>query len=110
MEKESDTRPVERVAWFIAIVAAWALWLIVRKRRRAGRWAAAGAIGLTLAFVVWIVVVNGVNREISETLASAPASLPDVWMRLRPRWEYGHAAGFALQLPSFAALVIPALV
>jgi hypothetical protein len=31
-------------------------------------------------------------------------------MHLRDRWEYGHAAGFVLQLFGFSALVISVLV
>jgi hypothetical protein len=35
-----------------------------------------------------------------------PDSVAQLWMGLRNRWEYGHAAGFVLQLAGFCALVI----
>ena len=36
--------------------------------------------------------------------------LPQKMMRLRARWEYGHLAGFILQLLGFCALVLSVLV
>jgi hypothetical protein len=32
-----------------------------------------------------------------------------VWMELRPRWEYGHAAGFVIQRVGFGALLVSIL-
>jgi hypothetical protein len=63
-----------------------------------------------LAFGLWITVVAPVNGEVSEALQAAPASVPAVWMRLRSRWEYGHAAGFIVQLVGLCALVLSVLV
>jgi hypothetical protein len=39
------------------------------------------------------------------TDATAPELVPAVWMALRSRWEYGHAAGFAVQLVGVCALI-----
>jgi len=33
-----------------------------------------------------------------------------VWMRLRTRWEYGHAAGFLLQFIGLGLLLLSVLV
>ncbi|HXJ83768.1 MAG TPA: hypothetical protein VMS64_34420 [Candidatus Methylomirabilis sp.] len=41
---------------------------------------------------------------------TAPASVPMVWMRLRTRWEYGHAAGFLLQFIGLGLLLLSVLV
>jgi hypothetical protein len=43
-------------------------------------------------------------------MRSAPESVPAVWMRLRTRWEYGHVAGFVVQLVGLCALVLSVLV
>jgi hypothetical protein len=51
----------------------------------------------------------GHNEEVADALRSAPESVPMVWLRLRNRWEYGHVAGFVLQLAGFCALVLSVL-
>jgi hypothetical protein len=51
----------------------------------------------------------GHNEEVADALRSAPESVPMVWLRLRNRWEYGHMAGFVLQLIGFCALVLSVL-
>lgn len=51
-----------------------------------------------------------VNRDIAAALSSAPGSVPEMWMRLRPRWEYGHVTGFAIQLAGFCLLLASVLV
>ena len=79
-----------------SIIAAAVLAWLVRKRRPPHGW--------TLA------VVAPVNSVVGEALRSAPDSVPALWMQLRYRWEYGHAAGFAVQLIGFAALLISLLV
>lgn len=78
-------------------------------RRRGGapfRWAAAGAALIAAAFVSWIALVAPVNARVA---AAAPAERPALWRDARPRWEYGHAVGFALHLLGFAALAWSAL-
>lgn len=93
-----------------AIAAAAGLAFLVRRRRPSFGWTLAGACCLMLAFAVWLAVVAPVNAEVAEALGAAPASVPDVWLRLRKRWEYGHAAGFALQVIGFGALLFSVLV
>jgi hypothetical protein len=93
-----------------SIVAAAGLVFLVRTQRPAFRWTLAGALCLLLAFGLWLAVVAPVNSKVAEALRSAPESVPTVWMRLRTRWEYGHAAGFVMQLVGFCALLLSVLV
>jgi hypothetical protein len=93
-----------------SIVAAAGLVFLVRQRWPSFRWTLAGALCLLLAFGIWLTVVAPVNGEVSAALQAAPASVPAVWMRRRRRWEYGHAAGFIVQLVGLGALVLSVLV
>ena len=92
------------------ILAAIVLVFLVRERRPSFGWTLAGALCLALAFATWLAVVAPVNSEIVEAFRASPQSLPAIWMRLRPRWEYGHAAGFAVQLAGVCALLASVLV
>ncbi|MGH7357873.1 MAG: anthrone oxygenase family protein [Candidatus Rokuibacteriota bacterium] len=92
-----------------SIVAAFALAYLCRGRRPAFGWTLAGGACLLLAFGTWLALVAPVNREVADALRSAPESVPAVWMRLRPRWEYGHAVGFVLGLAGFGALLASVL-
>jgi hypothetical protein len=93
-----------------SIVAAAILVFLVRKHRPSFGWTLAGALLLLLAFGIWLAVVAPVNGEVAEALRLAPESVPALWMQLRHRWEYGHAAGFIVQLVGFAALVLSVVV
>jgi hypothetical protein len=93
-----------------SIVAAAALAFVVRKHERAFAWTLAGALSLLVAFCIWLAVVAPVNSAVAQALRSAPESVPGLWMALRDRWEYGHAAGFIVQLIGLALLVISVLV
>ena len=93
-----------------SIVAAAILVFLVRKRRPSFRWTLSGALCLLLAFGLWLTVVAPVNGEVAEALRTAPASVPAVWMRLRNRWEYGHTAGFGVQLVGLCTLMLSVLV
>ena len=92
-----------------SIVAAVVLVFLVRQRRAAFRWTLAGALCLLLAFGIWLAVVAPVNSEVAGAWRSTPESVPALWMQLRHRWEYGHAAGFVVQLVGFSALVLSVL-
>jgi hypothetical protein len=50
-------------------------------------------------------VVAPVNSQIAAAITRAPDVVPELWMKLRVRWEYGHAAGFALQFIGLASLL-----
>lgn len=93
-----------------SIVAAATLTFLVRRRSPSFGWTLTGALLLFLAFGLWAVVVAPVNSEAAEALRSAPGLAPEVWMRLRNRWEYGHAAGFVVQLIGFCSLLLSVLV
>jgi Domain of unknown function (DUF1772) len=93
-----------------SIVAAGVLACLVRNHRPAFWWALTGAVLLVLWFVSWLALVAPVNKQVAAALQSAPESVPEIWMRLRERWEYGHAAGFVIQLLGFGALVISVVV
>ncbi len=92
-----------------AIVAAWAFTVSARPSPRAFRWAFAGASLLTLALVSWLVLVMPVNGMVARSVEESPWRVPALWLRLRPYWEYGHVAGFVLQLFGFIALAVAAV-
>jgi hypothetical protein len=52
---------------------------------------------------------SSVNSQVAEALRSAPDSVPALWLELRERWEYGHAAGFVFQLTGLCALILSVL-
>lgn len=80
--------------------------LVVVLRGRPGfRWTLAGVVAYFVAFGVWLAVVAPVNSTVAAAFANDPDSLPRLWMGLRPRWEYGHAAGFVLELIGLACLL-----
>jgi len=84
-----------------SILAAVFLAFLVCKRRPSFYWTAAGALSLLLAFGIWLAVVAPVNSEVAHAIQSAPQSVPALWMRLRNRWEYGHARDSSLRLWGF---------
>jgi hypothetical protein len=92
-----------------SIVAVLVLVFLLRRSGRLSGWTLGGAIALLLAFGIWITVVAPVNGRISEAMRSAPDSVPGLWMRLRGRWESGHAAGFVAQLVGLCALLVSVL-
>jgi hypothetical protein len=93
-----------------SILVAAVLTFLVRRRRPSFAWTFAAALFLLLAFLVWLAVVAPVNSEVAEAMRAAPSSIPELWMRLRNRWEFGHVAGFMLQVIGVCALVISVLV
>jgi hypothetical protein len=93
-----------------AIIAAFVLALAVKQRRPAFAWTLTGAMLLLSAFVVWVVTVAPVNAEVATAVRLHADTVPALWAQLRYRWEYGHAAGFVLQLCGYTALLISLLV
>lgn len=93
-----------------SISAAFLLAFLLRGRHPAFGWTLAGAIGLLLGFASWLALVAPVNQEVAAAYVAVPASVPALWLRLRPRWKYGHATGFVLQLAGFCALLASILV
>jgi hypothetical protein len=68
-------------------------------------WTLAGVLGYYIAFVIWLTAVAPVNSQIAAAVTRAPDVVPELWMKLRVRWEYGHAVGFALQFIGLASLL-----
>jgi hypothetical protein len=88
-------------------LAAPVLSFLVRKRRPAFQWTLAGTICIALAFIVFLVFTEPMNREIFQwSIESVPAD----WTRVRNQWEYSHAARFVLQLIGLCAFQISLLV
>jgi hypothetical protein len=108
------------------ILLTAALAFLDRRDRRRVRVTVVSAVACAAAFVGWWILVYPVNAEIvrtwesihpegvsaltSEQFQRPPDAVVAAWARLRPRWEYGHAVVFALQLAGFLALVCSALV
>jgi hypothetical protein len=97
--------PVGGVYTIASIVAAIVLAILVRGRGVTVGWMVAGAGCLLPGFVSWLTLVAPVNGAVAAAHGASPASVPALWMKLRPRWEYGHATGFVIQLMGFGALV-----
>jgi hypothetical protein len=93
-----------------SIVAAGVLAFLIRRHAPAYHSTLFAAVCLGLALVSWILLVAPVNSQVAAALQRAPQSVPELWMRLRNRWEYGHATGFVIQLVGFGALVQSLLV
>lgn len=91
-----------------AILAALVLTFVVRGRP-AFRLTLLGALGLVLSLVLWGALVAPVNAEWLRVMESAPESVAEAYLRLRPRWEYGHVAAFAAWLIGFGLLVLSVL-
>jgi hypothetical protein len=88
----------------LTLIAGAALVIAVRKQP-GFRWTLAGVAAYYLAFGIWLAVVEPVNRTAAAAAARDPASLPQLWTTLRTRWEYGHAAGFIVELIGLALLL-----
>jgi hypothetical protein len=91
-----------------ALLAAAALSFRLRGRP-SFRLTLLGTLGLLLSLVLWSALVAPVNAEWGRAIATDPASVPDAYARLRPRWEYGHLAAFAAWLGGFALLLLSVL-
>ncbi len=91
---------------FMALVLAF----LVRGRQPSFTWTFAGGLCLLGAFGIWLTAVVPVNAMIAEAWRTNAATVPQLWMELRTRWESGHAAGFFVQLAGLCALVYSVVV
>ena len=91
-----------------AILAGVVLSFMVRGRP-SFRLTLVGTLCLVLSLVLWFGLVAPVNAEWSRVMASASESISVAYERLRPRWEYGHAAAFAAWLMGYAVLLLSVL-
>ena len=92
-----------------ALLAAIVLTFLVRGRP-AFRLTLLGTVGLVLSIVLWGVLVAPVNVEWLRVIESTPMSVPEAYLQLRPRWEYGHVAAFAAWLTGFGLLMFSVLI
>src|SRR5215204_2148087 len=80
--------------------------LVIALRYQPGfRWTLTGVLAYFAAFGVWLLAVEPVNRTVATAFARDPDSLPQLWAALRVRWEYGHLAGFVLELLGLSSLL-----
>ena len=87
-----------------------AAWLTVLTRSRPSfRATLAGTTGLALSIVLWAALVAPVNAEWGRVIESAPHAVPNAYLQLRNRWEYGHVAAFAAWLMGFSILLHAAI-
>jgi hypothetical protein len=89
-----------------AIVLAWILVVMVRRRRPALWWTLGAAVCVTAGLVEWFLLVAPMNAALS---AWTPETLPADWTRYRDQWEIGHAIHALLFALGFSALAIALL-
>lgn len=91
-----------------SLLAAAILTAMVR-RLPAFRLTLLGTLGLALSLVLWALLVAPVNAEWLQVMQTAPQAVPEAYVRLRPRWEYGHLAAFAAWLAGYSLLLLSVL-
>jgi hypothetical protein len=91
-----------------AILAAAVLSFLVRDRP-AFRLTLCGTLCLVLSLGLWVALVQPVNAEWLQALQTTPESVPEAYIRLRDRWEYGHVAAFIAWLSGVSLLVLSVL-
>lgn len=69
----------------------------------------AATLCLALSLGLWLALVAPVNNEVAHILRISPMSVPETWMRLRDRWEYGHVLAFLAWLLGFCFLQLSVL-
>ena len=69
----------------------------------------AATLCLAMSLVLWLTLVSPVHNHIAELLRLSPNTVPDVWMRLRDRWEYGHMLVFLSWLLGYCFLQLSLL-
>ncbi len=89
------------------LAAAVLCWLV--KGRRSFRLTLAGAFSLAGSLGLWAALVQPVNAAWRQALLADPASAPEAYLSLRPRWEYGHVAAFAAWLVGLSFLLASVL-
>jgi hypothetical protein len=90
-----------------AIILSVGLVFLVRQDRWPFLFVLVAAACLAAAFFgIWILVTRAVNAETATWTAE---TIPVDWSKCRARWEYSHAARFALHLAAFILLTTAAL-
>ena len=83
-------------------------WMV--RGRRGFRLTVASRGALAASLGLWAALVQPVNAEWGRVLQSDSSSAPAAYLRLRSRWEYGHAIAAAAWLAGLMCLVLSLLV
>jgi hypothetical protein len=86
-----------------AIVTAFLVAFLVRKRGRTFSWTLSGAIVLLVAFVSWILFVAPMNAVFATWLTNP---VPPDWTRYRNQWEYAHALNAFIKIAGLSLLLL----
>jgi uncharacterized membrane protein len=89
-----------------AIVTAFIVAFLVRRRKRTFYWTLGGAIALLVAFVSWIVFVAPMNAVFATWLTNP---VPPDWTRYRDQWEYAHAINAFIKISGLSLLILSVL-
>lgn len=94
----------------VGALFATAVLVFAVRRRPSFHLTLLGGVGLSLSLILWAVLVAPVNAEWARVIESTPASIADVYLQLRMRWEYGHVAAFSSWLLGYSFLIGSVLV
>lgn len=90
-----------------ALLAAFVLTFIVRKRQPAFQLTLVGTICLLVAFpLIFFLFTEPANAVFRQ---ATPESVPANWMQMRQQWEYSHAVRFIFQLVGFSIILLSVL-
>ena len=89
-----------------AVLAAWTLLPLLRRRRPSFALTLVAALCLSAGLALFFAVVAPVNTAFATW---TPEALPADWPQYRLRWEFAHAARAALAMVALGALVRAAL-
>jgi hypothetical protein len=89
-----------------AIVTAFVVAYLVRRRREVFRLNLYGAILYLIALLLWAAIVFPANLDLATWLTGP---VPADWASVRMRWETGHAIGCIIQLVGFSFLLLSVL-
>jgi hypothetical protein len=100
---------VGAIAQIGSVLSVGMLCWLLRGRGTTFRLTLAALLALIASIVLWATIVQPVNSEWARALAD-PSTAPAVYIRLRPRWEYGHIAACIAWFVGFALLAWSVLV
>jgi hypothetical protein len=86
-----------------AIVTAFIVAFLVRRRGRTFYWTLGGAIVLLVAFGSWILFVAPMNSVFATWLTHP---VPPDWTRYRDQWEYAHAINAFIKVAGLSLLLL----
>lgn len=68
-----------------------------------------GTAFLALSLLLWILLVQPVNAEWANAMQTSPQTVPEIYLQLRSRWEYGHVFAFLAWLIGVCLLFVSVL-